>query len=409
MRLSQTREGSTVNDASVNRSIAGSSNYQRRIEFDIHGLVGIRLVDPSQCDLTAVTKQLGTRPGPLEREPDITLRFVDRLPTSRVRYLGFNQFGFTDEGFFLFQQGERGVRIRIPFDRIGEQCEILCESGIRSVPLLMPILSITALRKGLVPLHASAFVHNGVGLLMAGWANCGKTTALLGFASKGAEYVGEELLFLSSDGQRMHGLLAELELSGWHLKTLPHVRLAIGRPKLLLLRALATLDRVQKMIQAGARGSTTIFRGIEKILTGLEHQLRPSVAPSMIFGNRIGSLTAKPDKIFLLISHDEPRIHIEATVPSEMARRMAFSSLYQLMPLMEHYLAYRYAFPEAKNGFIEHAAEYQTEILSRALAAKETYTVWHPYPLVFSDLYEQMRPFFEVNDRIHREAIPIFA
>jgi len=53
--------------------------------------------------------------------------------------------------------------------------------------------------------HASAVVYNGVGILMAGWAHCGKTAALLGFASKGAEYVGEEWVLLSGNGPKNAG------------------------------------------------------------------------------------------------------------------------------------------------------------------------------------------------------------
>jgi hypothetical protein len=241
---------------------------------------------------------------------------------------------------------------------------------------------------------------------MAGWANCGKTTALLGFASKGAEYIGEERVFLSGDGQRMYGLATELELSTWHLETLPHVRREIKHTKLLLLRGAHASAR---MIAEGKSRRSFVVRSLRKVLTAVEHQLRPLVAPPVIFGDRVRSLAAKPDKIFVLISRNGPGTYLEPTVPSEMARRMAFSVQYELMPLIEHYVAYRFAFPGARNHFVESMPEFQFEILSRALAGKETYTIWHPYPLVFSDLYEKLRPLFEAYGNVSSGAVQILA
>ena len=49
------------------------------VDFDVHGLVGIRLLDAERRDIASVGRQLGIAPTPLEREPDILVRFVDRL------------------------------------------------------------------------------------------------------------------------------------------------------------------------------------------------------------------------------------------------------------------------------------------------------------------------------------------
>jgi len=173
-----------------------------KIDFDIHGMVRIRLIDPSPRDLSAAHKLLGCPSRLPLTNPEITVRFVEDLSASGIRFLGDDR-GFTDDGFFLLQEGTRRVKARIPFDRIGDSCEIVCRSQIESVPLLMPIVGLTALKKGYIPLHAAAVVYDSVGLLMAGWAHCGKTTALLGFASEGAEYVGEEWVLFCSNDQRM--------------------------------------------------------------------------------------------------------------------------------------------------------------------------------------------------------------
>ncbi len=51
-------------------------------EYDLHGIVGIRLIDASPADLTTVAAQLGPIEAPLSRSPDIVIRFVDRLAVS---------------------------------------------------------------------------------------------------------------------------------------------------------------------------------------------------------------------------------------------------------------------------------------------------------------------------------------
>src|SRR5207247_6057089 len=61
---------------------------QNHLDYDVHGLVGIRLVDPSPTDAAAVARQLGPLESPLSRKPDIIVRFVKHLPTARLRYLG---------------------------------------------------------------------------------------------------------------------------------------------------------------------------------------------------------------------------------------------------------------------------------------------------------------------------------
>jgi hypothetical protein len=368
------------------------SNHQPHVEFDLHGLVGIRLVDPSPGDVAAVSKQLGVLQQSLSREPDITLRFVAHLLTPPLRHLGFKKLGFTDNALFVFEDGANGGKVRIPFAQLGRKCEIVCESGLQTVPLLKQILALTAQAKGYVSVHASAFVHNGVGVLMAGWAESGKTTALLGFAEQGAELIGEDWVLVTGDGKKMCGLPTMIELSSSHLRILPHVRRTIKRSRLLKLAALHRLHRIQDAA-LGRRGNrSSLGKLLGRIVTALEQRAYPIVPPQAIFGNHVGSLVGRPDKVFLLVSHDDPWVEVKQTPLDEMALRLAHLAQYEQIHLLEHYLAFKFAFPEATNPIIESSFDSHHEILSQALVGKDIYTVWHPYPLVFSELYEEIEP-----------------
>jgi len=369
-----------------------ASELPGKVDFDIHGLVGIRLIDPSPSDLSAACKLLGCPSRLPLTAPDITVRFVENLPVRGIRLLGTEQDAFTDDGFFLLEEGTRRIKAGIPFDRIGGPCEIVCRSRLGSVPLLIPIVSLTAMKRECIPVHASAVVYNGVGILMAGWAHCGKTAALLGFASKGAEYVGEEWVLLSGNGQRMQGLVRPLELSHRHVASLPHVRSAVSLINRCAFHGIGVLDGLRKMISGERTRSSLVFRTLQKASAAVEDRLRPSVAPSAIFLDRIRSAGAQVDKIFLFLSHEDHKIEVEPIAPFEMARRLAFLVQHELTPLLRHYAAYRFEFPGQRNELIENVAGYSFGMLSRALKGKETYIVRLPYPHAFPELYKTIQP-----------------
>ena len=204
------------------QSGAGSS---APVDYDLHGIVGIRLLGASESDVAAVTAQLGPIRAVLDRDPDVVIRFVDRLPVSNLRYLGREEAGFTDDAFLVLRSRKARARVQIPVEEIGGRCEIVCESGLPAVPLLIPIVNVTALAKGVVPVHAAAFVHRGSGVLVTGWAKGGKTESLLGFMSHGAEYIGDEWVYVSADGRRLRGIPEPVRVWDWHLDDLPGIPL----------------------------------------------------------------------------------------------------------------------------------------------------------------------------------------
>ena len=183
------------------------------MDYDLQGWVGVRLLNATPAEVAVVDRQLGPIRGTLDRPPDLTLRFVERLDTPGLRYLGQEEAAFTDEAFLLLRTkyGTR-ARVQIPFEQVGGPCEIVCERGVRSIPLLIPLLNLTALGKGLLPLHAAAFRYRGQGVLVTGWSKGGKTEALLAFIARGAEYIGDEWVYVSSDGDRMFGIPEPIRL-----------------------------------------------------------------------------------------------------------------------------------------------------------------------------------------------------
>src|SRR6266478_4443426 len=135
----------------------------QQVDYDVHGIVGLRLIDALPEDISAVTRQIGPlQTAGLNRVPDITIRYVDELPINQLRYVSYQASGYTDDGFFMLCRGKHPTKVRIDFRQIGGQCEIVCQRGLGGVPLLIAIVNVTALNKGFVPLHGSSFVYDGI-------------------------------------------------------------------------------------------------------------------------------------------------------------------------------------------------------------------------------------------------------
>jgi hypothetical protein len=366
------------------------------VDFDLHGLAGIRLLDATARDTAVVTRQLGPIQAPLLREPDITIRFVDRLPlTSTVRYLGLDDAAFTDDEFLLLRSKQKArARVRIPFDQIGRKLEITCERGLPAVPLLIPILNLTVLANGALPLHASAFVYEGKGVLVTGWAKGGKTETLLAFMSNGATYVGDEWVYLSCDGRAMWGVPEPMRIWEWHLDDLPHYRSLVGRSDRLRLRALRLLARLLEQGSSQGAGPQWLpARLMRRVAPLVKRQQYVHLPPQKLFGAGRCALQAKPELIFFVASHEAPETTVEALEPEWVARRMLFSLEEERLNFLSYYLKFRFAFPEAGNDLIERRQQLEQSLLLQAMSGKAAYAVYHPYPVSIPSLFDVLRSY----------------
>jgi hypothetical protein len=401
--------GSETDSQSANLSSSAPAPDRRRIEpvpedarlagtvdFDLHGIVGVRLLGATPADVAAVRRQLGPIEGRLAREPDIEIRFVDRLKTSsRLRLLDLDDAGFTDDGFVVLQSRYRTrARAQIAFEQIGGTCRIVCEAGLPGVPLLIPILNLTALVKGVLPLHASAFTYDGTGVLATGWSKGGKTETLLAFMNHGAAYVGDEWVYLMPEGGRMFGIPEPMRIWDWHLDDLPAYRERIGWRNRSRLAAIRLAQEVEAAVpRLAGRNGRSGLRG--RVMPLVARQRHARIHPEHLFGNSSCALAGTLDRVFLLVSHESDEVKVEPIDPLEIARRMVFSLQHERLDFLSYYLKFRFAFPDTSNAVIEQAEETEREALARALAGKPAWAVYHPYPAPIPALFERMAPLLD--------------
>jgi hypothetical protein len=352
------------------------------IDYDIHGLAGVRLIGATPADAAAIDRQLGGLRAPLARDPDVVVRFVDRLDVSGpVRLLGLGEAGFSDDAFLLLRSRHKArARVRVDVERIGRGCEIVSEHGIPAIPLLTAIVNLSVLANGALPLHACAFCHGSTGVVATGWSKGGKTESLLAFMVRGARFVGDEWVYLDANGGGVHGLPEPIRLWDWQARQLPEVQERIGardRGRLRVLRAGAAAARA---------------RGAGRVASLLERQLHVDVAPTRLFDAPAIALSGGFDRLFLMHSWEEPEIRVEPVSGEEVGARMAASLEHERAPLTACYEQFRFAFPDRASPVIEDAARRERELLERLLSGRAAHQVDHPYPVRLEGLYEVMSP-----------------
>lgn len=370
-----------------------------RADFDLHGIVGIRVIGGSAADVAAVERQLGPIRSTMERTPDITIRFVDRLATtSRVRLLGKNEAGFTDDAFLVMRGKHKSVvRAQIPFEQIGGPCEIVCETGLPAVPLLIPIVNYTALANGALPLHAAALEYGGTGAIATGWSKGGKTETLLAFLTKGATYIGDEWVYISGDGAQMFGIPEPVRVWDWHLEHLPGIRRKVGAKHRAKLRAVRSLQASGAFLQKISGRS--MARQIQRVLAFLEKQAHVDVRPDRLCGGKLGAMQGSFDRLIFVESHESPETTVEQISADEVADRMQFSLQYERFDLAAYYAMFRFAFPNRRNEFLEQAHEIQKERLRSVMSGKPTWRVGHPYPVPIPELFDAIEPLLRSEQR----------
>jgi hypothetical protein len=356
------------------------------VDYDLHGLAGIRLVDPSPSDVTAVSGWIGT-PAALSDPPDLTIRFVEDLsPDGPVEWIEPHSIGFGDAGLFLYTADSRAaptgcLRLEGP----GPRWELRCRAGRGRVPFLRPLIDLAVSAKGVFALHASAFTYRGSGVVVAGWARSGKTTALLAFMARGAAYIGDDRIYLRAGENRIYGLAQPLALRTTHLAELPRLARTVGRRGRMRLRLCAALERT-----ASRAARIESFGDLPRRVAGAASDASVSVSPDRLFGEC--PLQGRLDKAFLAIAQDSSEVRVDPVEPRHLAERLIFSIRAERLPLWRLYYAFRYAFPDQAEAFGEEAEEAETERLAGALEGTETYALYHPFPAPVQAIHDALDP-----------------
>jgi hypothetical protein len=363
-------------------------------DFDLHGVVGLRLLDSTAADRATVSRQTGLVESALDRTPDVVIRFVEAVPSSgQLRLLG-PDVGFDRQSSLTFRSKWRpnhGAAL-IPLHEVGGRCELFCEQGLAEIPLLMEIVNLTALAKGHLPLHAAAFLHGPVGTVVTGWSKGGKTETLLASMWREALFVGDEWVYLTPEGRQVLGSRHPIRLWDWQLRQFREFRRRLSsrqRRRLDVIRAFRSMHR---SLSAPSRRLGPL-RILDRMAPSLEQAHGVHVDPVTVFGADRVRPSCSFDRLFYAESRSVGNVEVRPIEPAEVAARMRFSLQYERRELTEAYLKFRFAFPSLRNSILEEAPEIEREALLRAFSTVPAYLVAHPYPVRIKQLWERIGPF----------------
>jgi hypothetical protein len=366
-------------------------------DLDLHGVVGIRLLEASPANLSTVARQTGLPATELDREPDVTIRFA-KLPTDEpLTFVGLGETAYNRDGFFVLRgRGGSTGRTRVPFQDLGRTPELVCEPSVAAVPHLLSIINLVALSKGVLPMHASAFTVGPLGVLVTGWSKGGKTEALLTAVRRGGCYVGDEWVYLTADGD-MLGLPEPIRVWDWQLRQLPE-----------LLRPRTRAERARLSTWRGVRRAASVASSSRLPGSGLARRALPlaarqtylQVPPHELFGAERVAPRATLDAVVLMLSHDSPDIVSDLAGPAEVSGRMAASLAEERAPFMAHYRQFRFAFPDLSSPLVESAEAREAALLARLFDGRRCAKVSHPHPCNLSALGDAvLSAAREVSDR----------
>ena len=347
------------------------------------------MIDPSKSDLNILNGHLGSFEKNLNREPDLIFRFKEKLELPSFTYLGLDSAAFTDDSFYVLSSKEN-LKIKIPFETIGDTSEFLVESGFYDIPWLFDIINLTFLKKNYIPMHATAFEFEGIGFLVSGWSKGGKTEALLAFANHGASYVGDEWIIISGDGKKMYGIPVPICIWEWQFKNIPKLLPKIGLQRKALYKAIHFLDFIHKSLKKAGLGKSFPSMILNKAMPPFKRQLNIRVSPDKLFNDQ-QLKSAGIDKIILSFSHSASTFRLETGKTADIAKQIFTSNSFEQIPFLELYKTYKFAFPNHTNSFLDNIDEHQYSLLKNALDGKETYLLHHPYPFKFEDLFNKLK------------------
>jgi len=374
-----------------------NSTKSKIVDFDLYGIVGIRQINPSEKDINNLAKSYSDFRSELDREPDIIIRYKSNWQLGEMSYLGLNDSGFNEDGFYILTNGRSPLKVKIPFEQIGDKCELVCEQGTGSIPLLNHIITLTFLKKKYLPIHASAFKYNNLGALVVGWSKGGKTEALFSFIKNGAEFVGDETVLISADGKKIFGIPVPISIWEWQFSEIPELMTHIKINKKIIFKSIHFIDKVYRIFRKSILKNNSIIKTLEKAVPVLKRQLNIRVGPQLFFKGNVHWEQVNLNRLIIIMSHNKEDITLNKCNALEIADQMIISNLYELDSFYDYYSKFKYAFPTIKNDFLENINEFYKQLLPNAIAGIESYKVLHPYPVSFEKLYKAMKQIFYNN------------
>lgn len=364
------------------------------VTVDVAGAVVVRIDGAGPAELGAIERQIGPSTEGTGREPDLVIRFEERIPRDGgLRLIGVHDAGFTDDRFLLLRGRQKSPAVvQVGFDPATHPIEVVCERGLRSVPLLIPLVNLAALRRGIVPVHGALVVHEDRGILVVGWSKGGKTETVLAFMDAGASFVGDEWVYVHPDGTGT-GIPEPTRIWDWQLKQFPEVRGRIERRTRARLWTTGHLaDLLARTASSRSVGRSVVGDVARRGEPIVRAQASVQRFPRQLYGADRLRPSARIDVVMAAVSRADELISLRDEPLERLIDRIAISNEHERLDLHAAIDKYRFAFPEAPVLDPGSLTDRERDLLRGALAGRPGWILEHPYPPDIRSLYVAARP-----------------
>jgi hypothetical protein len=340
----------------------------------------------STSDAADLSRRLGLPETEPPSDPDLVVTFVDEeLAVEDLQLLG-DDSGFDGERFLVLGRLAGGARANAV--HLGEPLELVSSGRARSLPLLLPLLDLAALRKSVLPLHAAVFSFEGRGIAVLGWPHGGKTSALLAFLARGARLVADDRAYVSFDPPHVAGLRGGIELRGHHLEALSSLPHPPGAPVRVRLRLSLGADRLQaraarrapsgRLSRLGARSAAAIAAA-----TATEVSPRDVVGDAGADVDRIGAA-------FVMLRQLRGPVRVERLPVASARERLLALAQDDRAQLRELVQKYRFAFPGAASDQLDLVESSEARSIEKLARETAVFAVSHSPASRSEELFEAM-------------------
>jgi hypothetical protein len=353
---------------------------ERVVDFSLPGGILLRVVDASERHLAALDRQLGIAPGSMrDGRAHLTIRFVDNLTVPEpIRWLG-DDAAATSAGFHLVRVvGGRRRLVSLPLDQLGAGMTMTCDSAITDVPQLVPLVNVTALANGVLPLHASAAAREGTGLAAAGWSKGGKTEALLALWSAGWTPVADEWCYIEPGGVGM-GIPGPVRIQDDHLRQMNILHRHRSTGELARLAVAGALVRAYGHVSPRRWSRARPLHTIHRLVPFVDALRHVDVTASDLFG-RPPYRPHRIDRIVLVASVDQPQTVVRSITAAEAVDAMVAAHMHHRLGLLATYRMFRFATPDRPSAVLEDLEKLERRLLAKHVGSTDISIIDHPHP-----------------------------
>jgi len=368
------------------------------MQIDVNGVL-LEICSKRENIKRFFVEELGHLKSDRDIQADIKIVFkkeIRRFPESEI--IG-NEGEKTLQG--LLFKTKQGVKIEIPYLDVGQRITVNCEERINLSSffhhILKPLIHYRFLGKKKALVHCSALVYKTKGILLFGYGGSGRTTVLLEFLRKGANFVSDDYTVISSDG-KFFSFSRKITLENFvtsgktHFKTFPGFIRRVSKNsiqeislwiKLGLNRILSWISK-RNIIQKCKIGRFLLNK------TSTRLKIRKRVLINQLFTD-IHIVSRTPViYLFSLVRYSGKEIEIVPGDTEKIVEEMIVTNLMEHIRFLRNYEMFKFAFPRTENRVIEERETLEREIFDKFLQNKKILRVKVPFDYSPVGLVNQM-------------------